>query len=68
MINLIKWIIFYLIYYLKYILNHQNRLSKTILDCLTESVSRVFEDSPDNYNCLTEGMLARQLNCLTEDW
>ena len=55
MINLIKWINFYLIYILNYILNHQNKLSKTIQDCLTESVSRMNEATAKTiFICLTE--------------
>ena len=48
MINLIKWIIFYLIYTSNYILNHQNKLSKTIQDCPTEPALRKEEDLQDN--------------------
>ena len=49
MINLTKWIIFYLIITSNYILNHQNKLSKTIQNCLTEFVSRMKEDLQDNF-------------------
>ena len=53
MINLIKWVIFYLIYTTKSLFNHQNKLSKTIIDCPTNlsegrevKVCKTIQDCP----------------------
>ena len=58
------------IYLLNYILNHQNKLSKTIQDCLTEFVSRMNEDQQDNFLEIVlpnDVATAKTIfNCLTE--